>query len=134
MIWGNVYLRAFLLATAAVLLVYLLNVTRLAWRSFLIAQGYNLSTETQSTKQLESSLAAGITHIRSHVDIEMLLDLATYGGAKVMKDGQYGLEVGKRADLVVLPGNTPAQAVIEQPPRTFVIKDGQLVAKGGKLT
>ena len=71
--------------------------------------------------------------LRKDEDIEMLLDLATYGGAKVMKDEQYGLEVGKRADLVVLPGDTPAQAVIEQPPRTFVLKNGQLVARNGEL-
>ena len=55
------------------------------------------------------------------------------GGARVMKDSGYGLEPGKQADLVVLPGDTPAQAVIEQPPRTFVLKQGQLVAKAGVL-
>ena len=37
MIWNNVYLRFLLLAFAAVLLVLLLLVTQLAWRSFLIA-------------------------------------------------------------------------------------------------
>ena len=37
-----------------------------------------------------------------------------------MKDETYGLAVDKRADLVGLPGDTPAQAVIEQPPRTFL--------------
>ena len=71
--------------------------------------------------------------LRKDEDIEMLLDLATYGGAKVMKDEQYGLEVGNRADLVVLPGDTPAQAVVEQPPRTFVLKNGQLIARNGEL-
>ena len=63
----------------------------------------------------------------------MLLDVATNKGAKVMKDEAYGLEVGKRADLVVLPGDTPAQAVIDQPPRSLVIKGGKLVAKEGTL-
>lgn len=73
------------------------------------------------------------SNLRKDEDIKMLLDIATYGGAKVMKDEGYGLEPGKRADLLVLPGDTPAQAIIEQPPRTFVIKKGQLVAKEGEL-
>ena len=37
MIWRNVYLRALLLALLVILVVYLITVTRLAWRSFLIA-------------------------------------------------------------------------------------------------
>lgn len=70
---------------------------------------------------------------RKDEDIEMLLNIATYGGARVMKDEGYGLEVGKRADLVVLPGDTPAQAVIEQTPRSLVVKGGRLVAEEGAL-
>ena len=50
-----------------------------------------------------------------------------------MKDEAYGFEPGKRADLVILPGDTPAQAVMEQPPRTFVIKKGRVVAREGVL-
>jgi cytosine/adenosine deaminase-related metal-dependent hydrolase len=63
----------------------------------------------------------------------MLLDIATNSSARVMKDEHYGLEVGKRADLVILPGDTPAQAVIEQPERSFVIKNGLVVAIKGEL-
>lgn len=65
---------------------------------------------------------------RKDEDIEMLLDIATYSSAKVMKDGEYGLAVGKRADLVILPGDTPAQAVIEQASDRLVIKNGALVS------
>ena len=63
----------------------------------------------------------------------MLLQLATYGGAKVMGDDQYGLAVGKRADFVILPGDTPTEAVMNRPPRTHVIQNGRLVATEGKL-
>ena len=64
-------------------------------------------------------------------EVEMLLDIATYGGAKVMKDDDYGLEVGKRADLVVVAGHTPTHAVVDQPGRNFVIKSGKIVAQTG---
>jgi len=41
--------------------------------------------------------------------------------------------VGKRADLVVVAGDTPAEAVLEQPNRSYVIKHGRLVAADGTL-
>jgi len=69
---------------------------------------------------------------RKDEEVEFLLELATTNGAKVMGDQAYGLAVGCRADLVVVPGDTPTQAVIELPPRTFVFKAGQLVAANGR--
>ncbi len=68
---------------------------------------------------------------RRDEEIEMLLTIATTCGATVMRDSDYGLTVGKRADLVVLPGDSVTEAVINQPARTFVLKQGQLVAKAG---
>jgi cytosine/creatinine deaminase len=70
--------------------------------------------------------------LRKDADIEMLLQIATCGGAKVMGDEDYGLQVGKRADLVIVAAETPAQAVIEKPVRTYVIKRGRLVAADGQ--
>jgi len=72
------------------------------------------------------------SNLRKDEDIEMLLDIATYGGARRMGEEHYGLQVGSQADFVVVPGETPAQAVVEQPPRTFVFKRGMLAAAGGK--
>lgn len=64
-------------------------------------------------------------------DIELLLRMATSGGAAVMGDSVYGLEVGKRADCIVVAGDTPAEAVMEQPPRSYVLKGGRVVAENG---
>ena len=74
-----------------------------------------------------------LSGLRKDKDIEMLLDVATYGGAKVMKDGGYGLEVGHQADFVIVPGDTPAHAVVESPPRSLVVKNGRVVAREGVL-
>lgn len=78
-------------------------------------------------------LLAWRINARRDDEIEALLDMATYGGAARMGDGGYGLAVGKSADLVVLPGDTPSQAVVDQPPRTLVIKRGRVVARNGSL-
>lgn len=69
---------------------------------------------------------------RKDEEVEFLLSIATQGGAKVMGDTAYGLAVGCRADLLVVPGDTPTAAVINLPPRTYVFKAGQLVAAAGK--
>jgi len=69
---------------------------------------------------------------RRDEEIEFLLQVATEGGAKLMGAHDYGLTVGSRADLVVLPAETPAHAVITLPPRTFVFSAGRLVAADGR--
>ncbi len=70
--------------------------------------------------------------VRREAEMEMLLDLVTFGGATRMGDASYGLAVGSRADLVILPGATPTQAIIDHPPRSFVIKGGRVVVTQGK--
>lgn len=71
------------------------------------------------------------TGMRRDEEVELLLNIATHSGAKVMSDNDYGLTVGCRADLVVVPGDTPTEAVVNLPPRTFVFKAGRLVARDG---
>jgi cytosine/creatinine deaminase len=70
--------------------------------------------------------------VRKEEDFAFLLGIATFGGAKRMGDEHYGLAVGKQADFVVVPGDTPAEAIMELPPRTFVVKRGRLVAAAGE--
>lgn len=73
------------------------------------------------------------SNYRKDEDIEMLLDIATQQSAYIMKDAEYGLSVGKRADLVLMQAETPAQAVIEQPTRSYVIKNGTIIVRNGEL-
>jgi len=65
-------------------------------------------------------------------EIEMLLNLATNVGAGVLGDRNYGFEVGRQADFVVLPGTNLKELVIDQPKRTYVFKHGVLVASDGE--
>ncbi|MCF6474590.1 cytosine deaminase [Nonomuraea sp. MG754425] len=61
---------------------------------------------------------------RADDDIELALQAATVGGARALGLDDYGLAPGDRADLVVVPAGTPAQAVVVHPARTLVMKDG----------
>lgn len=70
---------------------------------------------------------------RRDEDVEFLLNVATYGGASVMKDENYGIDVGCDADFIVIAGETPTEAVVEYPAPKFVVKRGQVIASNGVL-
>lgn len=65
-------------------------------------------------------------------DIQMALDIATYGGAQVIGVEGYGLEAGKTADLVVVDGENQLEAIFERPERWLVMKGGRVVARDGE--
>ena len=71
------------------------------------------------------------SNFRLDQEIESALDMATFGGATVMGVEPYGLEVGNQADFFIVPGETLAEAVVNRPPRTLVIKGGVVVARDG---
>jgi cytosine deaminase len=73
-------------------------------------------------------LVAYRSGFRTDADIELALDTATYGGATAMRIADYGLHLGARADLLLVPGESRAEAVVSRPPRAVVIKNGQVVA------
>jgi cytosine/adenosine deaminase-related metal-dependent hydrolase len=60
------------------------------------------------------------------------LDIVTRDNAAVLGLGRYGLAVGDRADLVVLPGETLGEVVAMRPPRACVISGGRGVARHGQ--
>ena len=66
-------------------------------------------------------------------DIETCLKLATYGGAQAMGLQGYGLDVGCRADLVLVAAETAAEAVCYHPPRRLVMTGGHIVVEDGRL-
>ncbi len=61
--------------------------------------------------------------------MESIIDLATYNAAKTLRIRDYGIEVGKRADLVVVDAVSVWEALRLQPPRLYVIKEGKIVAE-----
>lgn len=61
------------------------------------------------------------------------LDMATAGAAAALGYGPYGLVEGARADFVAVDAETPAEAVVDRPPRALVVKGGRVVARDGQL-
>jgi cytosine deaminase len=70
---------------------------------------------------------------RRDEDIELALEAATFGGARVLGLPAYGLTVGAPADLVVVDARTPAEAVVTRPARDLVLKAGRAVARTGAV-
>ncbi len=82
--------------------------------------------------------------VRRDDAIEACVDVASRGGRAVfdrrpwsndpmVDDTSTGLGVGAPADLVVVPADTVAAAVMDHPPRSAVFFGGRLVARDGML-
>jgi len=67
-------------------------------------------------------------------DLERIFDLGTLQAAKALRiDRDYGIEEGKRADLVVLEAPSIPEAIRLQPRRRAVVKRGKLVVEQGRF-
>jgi cytosine deaminase len=82
---------------------------------------------------LERAMFIGMCNkFRRDDEVEMALDVCTFGGAGVMDLEDYGLEVGCKADLVLVEGESLAETVVSRPMRKLVIKSGRVVARDGQ--
>ncbi|GAA0613723.1 amidohydrolase family protein [Paenochrobactrum glaciei] len=70
--------------------------------------------------------------LRSDHELEHLLRVVSQGGADVMQLANYGLEVGCKADLTLVSGETLAHAVVDVAPRPLVMKSGHITARNGQ--
>jgi len=66
-------------------------------------------------------------------ELDIALDCVTGAAAAGCGFTGYGLQPGDRADLLLLDAETPAEAVVVQPPRRLVIANGKIVARAGVL-
>ena len=85
-----------------------------------------------NSDMLERAVFVGLrNNFRRDDELRMALDVCTTEGAKVMEIADYGLAESKAADLVLLPGETLAEAIVTRSPRRRVIKRGRVVARDG---
>lgn len=82
---------------------------------------------------LQRAMLMGLRY-RWRKDSEILkaAQTVTQGGADVMRLQQYGLNVGCRADMVLVPARAMAEAVACPPPGRTVIKNGLVIARNGE--
>ena len=71
--------------------------------------------------------------MRRDEELELLLDVASRGGAEAMGIEGHQIAVGAAADLTLVAGQTLAHAVVEETPRPLVVKGGRVVARAGRL-
>jgi len=84
---------------------------------------------------LERAMFIGMrNNLRRDDEVEQALDICTHGGAAMMGLSDYGLALGKPADLVLLPGQSLTDAVVSRPRDRIVIKRGAVVAHDGTAT
>lgn len=80
---------------------------------------------------LEVGLVLGLAaHMTSPQEIETIFDMLTINSAKVLGvDQDYGVEEGKRADLVVIDASSAYEAIRTNADRRYTIKEGTIVAE-----
>lgn len=66
-------------------------------------------------------------------ELEAAFDMVTRAGARALGIPGYGLDVGHRANLVMLPAENLAAAVVERCSRRTVISRGVIVARDGNF-
>jgi cytosine deaminase len=72
-------------------------------------------------------LAAHLLWMTTRTDMERLYDMVTLDAARAINLPDFGLAVGKRADLVVLDAPDVLEALREHAPPAHVISGGKLV-------
>jgi cytosine deaminase len=75
-----------------------------------------------------AALLAWRAGARRDQELAAALELATAGGAAVLRLDGYGLDPGCWADLTLVPAATVAEAVVAHPPRSLVVRRGRVVA------
>ena len=79
-----------------------------------------------------ATLLAMRNNLRKDAELELCLDVVTYGGSAALGLATYGVTPGCRADLVLLDYETRAEAVVSKGPRALVVKGGRVVARDGE--
>jgi cytosine deaminase len=73
-----------------------------------------------------ANLYANICQVGQSADMRECFNMVTHHPATMMRLGDYGLAVGKSADLVVLDATGPEQAVAELAPVLYAFKRGRM--------
>ena len=70
---------------------------------------------------------------RTDKDLAVAFELATIAAAKALGLDRYGLNVGCRADFVVLQESMLGKAIVEHSLRSLVVKSGRVIAREGTV-
>lgn len=65
-------------------------------------------------------------------DLAAAFDVVSAGGARALRLGNYGIEAGHRADLMLVAAENLPEALVNRPADRTVISRGRIVARGGR--
>jgi len=82
----------------------------------------------------EGLLTAQVAQMVTKSELETVFRMGTLNPAKALQLQDYGLAVGKNADLVIFDSDIVSDALISQATRRYIIKKGKIVAKNTKTT
>lgn len=74
-------------------------------------------------------ITAHAAHLSLPLEIKTVFDMMTTNAAKILGLPDYGIQVGNRADLIILDCANEIEAIRLQPDRLYVIKEGRIVAQ-----
>ncbi|MBM6581055.1 amidohydrolase family protein [Microvirga sp. BT689] len=111
-------------------------VKRLVEAGIVVAAGSDGVRDTwgpyNNPDMLERAVLVGLrNNLRRDDEVALALDTCTYGGARMMGLNDYGLEPGCKADIVLLDGETLAEAIVSRRPRKMVVKGGKVICRDG---
>ena len=76
---------------------------------------------------LERAMFLGMrNNLRRDDELAQALDVCTHGGAALMGLTDYGLAIGRPADLVLLPGACLAEAIVSRPSDRITLRHGRV--------
>lgn len=76
-----------------------------------------------------ANLNAHLAHLSGEVEIQQSLQMVTHNPAQALALPDYGIGVGKRADLVVVDTTSCLETVTTIPPRLATFKNGRLLVQ-----
>jgi cytosine deaminase len=82
----------------------------------------------------EGLILAYGAHMDTIAELDTLLRMATYHGARALRLPRYGLHPGCTADMVALEASSPSAAIVSQAEKRHIFKGGQLVLSNHRAT
>jgi cytosine deaminase len=81
-----------------------------------------------------ANFVAHAAHLSSPAHIQAAFDMPRYNAARVLRLPNYGLYEGAVANLVLIPADSPTDAIARHPIRPYVIRQGQVLVHNQVLT
>jgi cytosine deaminase len=78
-------------------------------------------------------LLARIIDTQKDEELVEIFKMGTYNASRALRLADYGLEVGKKADIVVFNASSLYDTIMQLPGCAYVIKKGRVVAEAGEL-